>query len=221
MLEPLQKIYSKIEWSWDVRTTSKNLQFLIQLNIYICYTQQSHSYIFTQERLKTYVHTKICRLMFITVFFIIAPNWRQSKYQWVIKQIVEYSYNRILLSNTNKLLVYMTIFCCCLVTKLCLTLLWPPWTETLQAPLSMGFPRQEYRSGFPFPLPGDLPDPGIKSESPALAGRLFTIESSVWIHEALYWVKETGHKRLYTLWLHVYRILERVKPLPLWWKMSG
>ena len=43
-----------------------------------------------------------------------------------------------------------------------------PWTVTLQAPLSMGFPRQEYWSGFPFPSPGELPDPGIKPGSPAL-----------------------------------------------------
>ena len=40
----------------------------------------------------------------------------------------------------------------------------------------MGFPRQEYWSGLPFPSPGDLPDLGIKLISPALAGRFFTIE---------------------------------------------
>ena len=45
-----------------------------------------------------------------------------------------------------------------------------------QAPLSMGFPRQEYWSGLPFPPPGDLPDPGIEPVSPALAGRFFTPE---------------------------------------------
>ena len=43
-----------------------------------------------------------------------------------------------------------------------------PWTVTLQAPLSMGFSRQEYWSGVPFPLPGDLPDTGIELASPAL-----------------------------------------------------
>ena len=48
------------------------------------------------------------------------------------------------------------------------------WTAALQAPLSMGFSRQEYWSGLPFPSPGDLPDPGIKPMSPALAGRFFT-----------------------------------------------
>ena len=41
-----------------------------------------------------------------------------------------------------------------------------PWTVALQAPLSMGFPRQEYWSGLPFPSPGDLPDPGIEPRSP-------------------------------------------------------
>ena len=45
-----------------------------------------------------------------------------------------------------------------------------PWTIVLQTPLSMGFPRQEYQSGLPFPSPGDLPDLGIELTSPALAG---------------------------------------------------
>ena len=51
-----------------------------------------------------------------------------------------------------------------------------PWTVARQAPLSMGFPRQEYWSGLPFPSPGDLPDPGIKPQSSALAGGFFTTE---------------------------------------------
>ena len=45
-----------------------------------------------------------------------------------------------------------------------------PWTVALQAPLAMGFPRQEYWSGLPFPIPSVLPDPGIEPISPALAG---------------------------------------------------
>ena len=43
-----------------------------------------------------------------------------------------------------------------------------PWTVACQGPLSMGFSRQEYWSGLPFPPPGDLSDPGIEAESPAL-----------------------------------------------------
>ena len=49
-----------------------------------------------------------------------------------------------------------------------------PWTVVLQAPLSVGFPRQDYWSGLSFPSPGDPPDPGIEPTSPALAGRLMT-----------------------------------------------
>ena len=41
------------------------------------------------------------------------------------------------------------------------------WTTVCQAPLSLGFSRQEYWSGLPCPPSGDLPDPGVKSESPA------------------------------------------------------
>ena len=41
-----------------------------------------------------------------------------------------------------------------------------PWNVALQAPPSLGFSRQEYWSGLPFPSPGDLPDPGIKPRSP-------------------------------------------------------
>ena len=48
------------------------------------------------------------------------------------------------------------------------------WTVAHQAPLFMRFSKQEYWSGLSFPPPRDLPNPGIKPASPALAGRLFT-----------------------------------------------
>ena len=51
-----------------------------------------------------------------------------------------------------------------------------PWTVALWVPLSMEFSRQEYWSGLPFPFPGDLPDPGIKPESPALHADSFLTE---------------------------------------------
>ena len=56
------------------------------------------------------------------------------------------------------------------------------WTVACQAPLSMGFSKKRYWSGLPFPAPGDLPDPGIKSSSlrsPALVGGFFTT-STTW-----------------------------------------
>ena len=61
------------------------------------------------------------------------------------------------------------------------------WAVARQAPLSMGFPRQECWSGMPFPPPGDLPNPGIEPESPvapALAGRFLTTKP-----------KESGEKK--------------------------
>ena len=51
-----------------------------------------------------------------------------------------------------------------------------PWTVAHQAPLSMGFSRQEYWSGLPFPSPGYLPDPGIQPRSLALQADAFTSE---------------------------------------------
>ena len=62
--------------------------------------------------------------------------------------------------------------------QLCAT----PWTTACQAPLSIGFSRQEYWSGLPCPPPGDLPDPEIEPmslTSPAMAGKFFTT-SATW-----------------------------------------
>ena len=50
----------------------------------------------------------------------------------------------------------------------CVQLFATPWTVAYQASLSLGFSRQEYWSGLPFPSLGDLPDPGIEPGSPAL-----------------------------------------------------
>ena len=51
-----------------------------------------------------------------------------------------------------------------------------PWTVAYQAPLSIGFSRQEYWSGLPFPSPGVLPDPGIEPRCPALKANALTSE---------------------------------------------
>jgi len=48
---------------------------------------------------------------------------------------------------------------------------------SLPGPSVLGFPRQEYCNGLPFPSPGDLPDPEIKPVTPVMAGRFFTTES--------------------------------------------
>ena len=53
-----------------------------------------------------------------------------------------------------------------------------PWAIVHQAALFLGFSRQEYWSGLPFPSPGDLPDPGVEPETPVLAGKFFTTRAT-------------------------------------------
>ena len=87
------------------------------------------------------------------------------------------------LKNLN---TYGCVLSCFSHVWLCETL----WTVACQAPLSMGFSRQEYWSGLPFPPPGDFPNPGIESVSlmsPALAGRFFTT-GATWGAEDYTWV---------------------------------
>ena len=72
--------------------------------------------------------------------------------------------------------------CCAKLLQSCPTLCYPMDHIACQAPLSMGFSRQEYRSGLPCLPPEDLPDPGIEPVSlvsPTLAGRFFTT-SAIW-----------------------------------------
>ena len=66
----------------------------------------------------------------------------------------------------------------CLVAQSCPTLA-TTWTAARQAPLSMGFSRQESWSGLPFPTPGDHPKPGIEPGSPSLAGAFLTTKPKV------------------------------------------
>ena len=78
-----------------------------------------------------------------------------------------------------------------------------PWTVAHQVPLCMGFLRQEYWSGLPFPFPGYLLDPGIKPSSPALVGGFFTAEPLE--------KSSKKYKVLKVMWV----ILPSVKCLPL------
>jgi len=71
--------------------------------------------------------------------------------------------------------IFISMIYYCLATKSCLTLC-DPMDLAHQAPPSVGFPRQENWSGFPFPSPGVLPSPGIGPTSPALAGGFYSME---------------------------------------------
>ena len=83
----------------------------------------------------------------------------------------------------------------------CIRLLVTPWTVDPQAPPSMGFSREEYLNGLPFPPPGDLPDPGIEPASPAMAGRFFpAVLSGKPIYYENSVVNFFGGAFLYSLW---------------------
>ena len=89
-----------------------------------------------------------------------------------MKQTQKTSFLWMLHSDYFLLLCFQVLFLCDTVCAQLLSRVWSfatPWTVARQAPLSMGFPRQEYWSGLPFPPPGDLPDPGIEPASPAPA----------------------------------------------------
>ena len=73
--------------------------------------------------------------------------------------------------HSNKLL-----YCACPQSLSCIWLFATPWTVACHAPLSMGFSRQEYWSALVFPPPGERPNAGIETASPALADRFFTTE---------------------------------------------
>ena len=68
-----------------------------------------------------------------------------------------------------------------------------PWTTACQTLLSMGFPRQEYWNGLPFPSPWDLPNPGIEPTSPTLAGGFFTTEPPGTVHESIWNARNKCH----------------------------
>ena len=70
---------------------------------------------------------------------------------------------------------YAILFLVLLVAHCVCWLFATPWIVASQAALSMGFPRQEYWSGLPFPPPEDLPDRRIEPGSSCMAGRFFTI----------------------------------------------
>ena len=103
----------------------------------------------------------------------------------------------------------------CLLSRFsCVALFVTLWTESLQAPLSMGFPRQEYWSGLPCPPPGDLPDPGIRPASLmslASAGGFFTTNTT-WKPKMV----STKHKII----LFLQDLPQSLSPCVLWFTCS-
>ena len=94
--------------------------------------------------------------------------------QPILKQVnPEYSLEGLMLKLKLQCFGHLMQRAACLVSSVVSDSV-TPWTMACQAPLSMGFSRQEYWSGLPCSPPGDLPDPGIKPTplmTPALSGR--------------------------------------------------
>ena len=128
--------------------------------------------------------TKQCKKI-LEQNFTLCENNNLNKRDLPISIKNQYCFLRsfLVLNNNRKLLFannLMKAYALCVLGRI--QLFATLWTIAHQAPLSMGFPRQEYWSGFPFPPSGDLPYPGIKSTtpvSPALTTGFFTT-SATW-----------------------------------------
>ena len=142
---------------------------------------------------RNYSHGKDLALFFLKFGF----NWRKIALQLVMVSAIQqcksamimYIYVCVFTSSWTSLpshilhFLVWAVLCsqgrgtCVLSCFSCVWLCETIWTVAHQAPLSMGFSRRESWNGLPFPMPGDLPDPGIEPTSvlsPALAGRFFT-----------------------------------------------
>ena len=108
----------------------------------------------------------------------------------------------------------------CLVSQSCPTLC-DPWTVAFQAPLSMGFSRQEYWSGLPCPPPGDLPNPGIEPRSPALQADSLPAEppgkpkntgmGGLSVLQRIFLTQESNQGLLYCRWI-LYQLTSQASP---------
>ena len=117
---------------------------------FIAYLSSSSTWTFTEENLLTLMKSNLSYFSFMDC--VLVPDLRTLP--------------KLRCQNLF-FLFFLNVLCGGLVAKSCLTFA-TPWTVACQAPLSMGFSRQEYWSGLPILSPGDLPDPGIKPRSPAL-----------------------------------------------------
>ena len=110
--------------------------------------------------------------MLIISYDPLHNHWKMCFWQrmlWIYKTLVSFSPGPTQVIFQGSLESHTPI--CCLVANLCLTE--TPWTGAHQAPLSMGFPRQEYWNGLPFLSPGALPDPEIEPGSLVLQADLY------------------------------------------------
>ena len=143
---------------------------------------QAHSALIRVHWLVRNQAQEIQKLIMVLNLFPQQKLDKDSRFQWFHFPALFFPF--MLLSSLTQLEteVHGRSFVCVLCRFSHVWLFATPWTVARQAPLSMGFSRQEYWSGSPDPPPGDLPDSGVKSTSlmsPAVAGRFFTT-SATW-----------------------------------------
>ena len=105
--------------------------------------------------------------------------WEAAHPLWTSNEsLIKWRITFRILSNPLSLKGYLSVKECLLKVKSLshVRLFATPWTVAHQDPVSMGFFRQEYWSGLPFPSPGDLPYPGIELRSPVLQADALTSE---------------------------------------------
>ena len=108
-------------------------------------------------------------------------KWEENPNFFSVCIFIIYIY--VLLYTIYVLLTYIylcttILYLKCVCVFSCIWLSVTPWAFAYQTPLSMGFSRQEYRSELPFPIPGDLPNPGIISVYPAFQVDSLLLEPS-------------------------------------------
>ena len=111
----------------------------------------------------------------VRVNYFRFPSWDEDYNKYVCTQPCTCIQTHVNFVFLNCITFNMPTLCGCACAFSPIWLFATLWTVARQAPLSMGFSRQNYWSGLPFPSPGDLPDPGIKTGSPALPGGFLTI----------------------------------------------
>ena len=115
-----------------------------------------------------------------TEIYIQVFVWKCFHFSWVNSIVLYYYIIYYSIGKSDDRCLIPLVILCVQSIQSCLTV--TPWTVAHQAPLTVGFYRQEYWSGLPFPSVADLPDPGIEPESltsPALAGGFFITSATL------------------------------------------
>ena len=131
-------------------------QFLVKLNVHLPYDPVTGLLNICPRKVEIYVHSKTCVLIFIVALFVIEQNWKWQEYFLVITLSKPWCIHTMERARVPAVLSRSVVSDSA-----------TPWIVAHQAPLSMGFSRQEYWSGLAFPTPEDLPDPGMEPAPPA------------------------------------------------------